>query len=135
MSLFTKAAGPLGHGSLVTCTTPVKIRAFEGKFIEKISCGNMFNTAVDSEGNVYNWGEGFYGVFGDGKDSNYSLPKLNQYFTYLKDEEKKSIVEIKSSNDYSIGLFNDGKLYGWGNNVQGQLGIDVSFVQSRGLHN
>lgn len=33
------------------------------------------------------------------------------------------IVKVKSANQYSVGLFSDGKLYGWGCNEFGQIGI------------
>ena len=40
--------GPLGHGNHAACLKPTKIKAFEGKKIERITCGRQFNTAIDS---------------------------------------------------------------------------------------
>ena len=40
----------------------------------------VFNQA----GDVYNWGNGEYGVFGEGKNKNFNSPVLNEYFQYLK---------------------------------------------------
>lgn len=39
---------------------------------------------MDTEGDVYNWGNGEYGVFGEGKNTNYAVPTQNEYFKYLK---------------------------------------------------
>ena len=74
MNLFMNPTGPLGHGTNVTCVKPTKIRAFEGKKIERITAGRQFNIAIDSENNVYNFGNGEYGAFGDGKNKNYDVP-------------------------------------------------------------
>lgn len=84
MNLFMNPTGPLGHGTHVTCLKPTRIRAFEGKKIERITAGRQFSTVIDSEGHVYNWGNGEYGAFGDGKNKNYGLPQENEYFNYLK---------------------------------------------------
>jgi alpha-tubulin suppressor-like RCC1 family protein len=41
----------------------------------------------------------------------------------LKNEEKLTIKKVKSSESYSVALLSDGKLYGWGSNESGQMGI------------
>lgn len=58
MNLFMNPTGPLGHGTHVTCLKPTKIRALEGKKIERITAGRQFTTVIDNEGTVYNWGNG-----------------------------------------------------------------------------
>lgn len=41
----------------------------------------------------------------------------------MKKVQKLEIVKIKSCNNYTLGLFSDGNLYGWGSNEAGQMGI------------
>lgn len=84
MKLFINPTGPLGHGNNISCNKPVRIKDLEGKNIHRITCGRQFNTALDTEGIVYNWGNGEYGAFGDGKNKNYATITPNEYFTYLK---------------------------------------------------
>ncbi len=74
LNLFMNPTGPLGHGTHVTCVKPTKIRALEGKKIVRITAGRQFNTVVDSEGIIYNFGNGEYGAFGDGKNKNFDVP-------------------------------------------------------------
>jgi len=50
--------GPLGHGTHVTCLKPTKVRAFEGKTVGRITAGRQFNTVVDTDCIIYNWGNG-----------------------------------------------------------------------------
>lgn len=116
MSLLVNTTGPLGHGNKADCHKPTKLKYFSEKKIERITCGKQFCTVLDGNRMMFNWGNGEYGAFGDGKNENYPLPSPNEYFTYLKDEENITIKKVKSCESYSIALLNDGKLYGWGSN-------------------
>lgn len=42
---------------------------------------------------------------------------------HLRDNENLTIVDFKSSNNYTVALMSDGNLYGWGSNESGQMGI------------
>lgn len=74
LNLFMNPTGPLGHGNNVTYLKPTKIKALEGKKIVRITAGRQFNTLVDSDHNIYNFGNGEYGAFGDGKNKNFDVP-------------------------------------------------------------
>ena len=58
---------------------------------------------------------------------------MNSYFNYLKNEENIVLKEVKSCVNYSVGLFSDGKLYAWGCDIHGQLGINSPNLHSKGL--
>jgi len=77
LGLFYNTIGPLGHGNSTGCLKPTRVKGLEGKFIERITCGRQFTSAIDKDGNVYNWGNGEYGAFGDGRNSNSKVPLLN----------------------------------------------------------
>lgn len=72
---------------------------------------------------VYDWGRGDYGVFGNGSNKSLLNPFLNDYFANLQEHEKLEIVDMKSVNNYSVALMTDNHLYGWGSNESGQMGI------------
>ena len=42
----------------------------------------------NEKGEVFNWGNGQYGAFGDGANKNHSLPVKNEHFDYLRKDEK-----------------------------------------------
>lgn len=70
--------GPLGHGNNVTCKIPMPVKALEkAGHIERITCGRFFNMVFNGQGDVYHWGKGQYGVFGDGTNKNYTSPIVN----------------------------------------------------------
>jgi alpha-tubulin suppressor-like RCC1 family protein len=72
---------------------------------------------------MYYWGCGEYGVSGDVKIKNCSVPTLSEYFKYFHEVEKMKVKKMKSCGFFSIALMNNGYLYGWGSNNSGQIGI------------
>lgn len=53
-----------------------------------------------------------------------NLPKLNDHFEILKQEESLVVKEIHSAASYSMAIMQNGKLYGWGSNDSGQIGAE-----------
>lgn len=121
MDLLFLKVGALGHGDLKTRYTPTPVEALRKlPPIRKIASGFQFVTVINQKNEMYNWGKGDYGVFGDGENKSMKLPQKNLYFEdYLKKEQKLEIVNLKSCNNYTLGLFSDGNLYGWGSNEAG----------------
>ena len=48
--------GQLGHGTLISCSTPREIAFFRGKHIRNVSAGAMHSAACSTKGSVYCWG-------------------------------------------------------------------------------
>ena len=117
--------GPLGHGNTTSLSSPHMVKSLEKDHseTERITCGRFFNLALNKKGDVYHWGNGEYGAFGDGHNKNYSTPMVNEYFQYLKVEELLKIKKLKSCESFSVALMNNDRLYGWGSNESGQMGI------------
>lgn len=85
VSLFKSPMGALGHSDKSSHSLPKAIATFKDlPKITQIASGRIFNTAVDVNNDVYNWGLGELSVFGDGSNSNYQTPHLNEHFKYLK---------------------------------------------------
>lgn len=53
---------------------PKLVKALKEKEVARINVGSKFNTVITKEGSVYNWGNGEYGVFGNGSNKNRILP-------------------------------------------------------------
>jgi alpha-tubulin suppressor-like RCC1 family protein len=79
------------------------------------SAGGNNSLAVDSNGNVWAWGDNTYGQLGDGTndDKNFPVQVLNL----------SNIRTIACGSWHSLALTNDGSVWAWGRNVYGQLGI------------
>lgn len=79
-----------------------------------VSCGWSHSLALDQFGNVYGTGEGKNGAlgFGRGIDS----------FCFKPISDLRNIKFISAGKDHSLALSSI-KVYGWGNSLDGQLGI------------
>lgn len=75
--LFRNYAGALGHDAQKSISRPKMVKALENENIERITTGTKFNTAINGEGLVYYWGNGEYGVFGDGSNRNELTPRTS----------------------------------------------------------
>jgi alpha-tubulin suppressor-like RCC1 family protein len=82
--------------------------------ITAIAAGNASDMALDSQGDVWTWGDGVNGVLGDGDTSDHvssavevsGLPK---------------IVAIGEADDTDVAVDASGDVWGWGWNEGGQL--------------
>ena len=81
--------------------------------MKSVSCSKDYIALVNNEGKVF--------VVGDTniKGVNNSLAKNK---TELVELEIQKIVKVASGNNYSMALDEQGKVYVWGNNLNGQLG-------------
>ena len=87
----------------------------------QVSAGNGYNLAIDSNGYIWSWGKNNLGQLGIGNvsDVEEEPTKVNGNTKYCK---------IFAGNDYSMALAEDYKLYGFGSDLYGQLGINVGRV-------
>ena len=106
--------------------------------VSKIAAGLDTSYAITNDG-LYSWGGNFYGQLGwgvpgiDGRDSGTDLGQPlpgKVLFSVVVNKGSKvtvtSVTEITAGQDYALAITNDG-LYGWGDNVYGQLGTSTTF--------
>lgn len=56
-------------------------------------------TALDTQGNVYTWGIGTYGILGDGQNTNAKLPVHNEALaSYSEEHPDNKIVDISAAD-------------------------------------
>jgi len=102
-----------------------------------ISAGNWHNLAVKADGTLWSWGYnekgqlgnggsgGMFGVFNTGIDQNAPVQVL-YIEDNTKDELPQPFTDVKTASaglNFSLALKNDGTVWAWGRNDQGQLGI------------
>ncbi|MGH7217887.1 MAG: IPT/TIG domain-containing protein [Candidatus Microsaccharimonas sp.] len=122
--------GQLGSGALASSSVPVAVDtsgALNGKTIIAISAGNSFTTAIADDGQVYAWGANSSGQLGDNAVSGVrsAVPVAVNTAGVLNG---KTITAISSGGAHTLALADDGKVYTWGLNGNGQLG-DGTFTQ------
>ncbi|REE83885.1 alpha-tubulin suppressor-like RCC1 family protein [Paenibacillus taihuensis] len=94
---------------------PVQIQGVDD--VKLISAGYGHSTAVKSDGTVWKWGSNSYGVLG--KDPNtvdYSIKPI----------QVAGIDHVKAISDsafFTLAIKEDGTVWSWGRNDEGQLGI------------
>lgn len=127
--------GNLGDGTNATRYAPLKIETLSD--IVHISAGNWHNLAVKADGTLWSWGYnekgqlgnggsgGMFGVFNTGIDQNAPVQVL-YIEDNTKDELPQPFTDVKTASaglNFSLALKNDGTVWAWGRNDQGQLGI------------
>ena len=106
---------------LTSATAITKITLASGITCTSVADDGSHTLAIGSDGELYSWGSNSNGELGNGTTSSSSTPKKITLATNVK---PTYIATSKSScaHDYSMAVGDDGNLYAWGNNSNGQLG-------------
>lgn len=92
--------------------------------IKSIAGGLYSALAINTENDLYFWGRGSHGYFGDGYSKDLLLPRKSNYFEILKKTDNTTIENLKSCNHFTVAKLSNGHLVGWGSNDYGQMGIN-----------
>lgn len=115
----SNSAGQLGLGHLNTVTIPEPIPL--NSKIKHIAAGSTHVLVLTTDGNVFGWGSNHFGQVGLSQ----TVQKSNEGFSTkpkpIAFPEK--IAAIAAGMHYSLALTASGKVYAWGWNGFGQLGL------------
>ncbi|MFE5321461.1 fibronectin type III domain-containing protein [Paenibacillus sp. NPDC056579] len=122
----------LGNGSMNNSYVPVKVSNLSNVISMSVSEMNAF--AVQQDGSVWAWGLNQYGLLGG------NATNLQYSLTPVQVKDLSNITDIKTGRNHALVLKQDGTVYGWGKNNNGQMGNGAttdSFtpVQVTGLSN
>nr|XP_020007917.1 X-linked retinitis pigmentosa GTPase regulator [Castor canadensis] len=110
--------GQLGLGSQSTINKPTCVKALKPEKVKLAACGRNHTLVSTEKGNVYAAGgnnEGQLGL-GDTEERN-TFHRIN-FFT-----PQHHIKQLSAGSNTSAALTEDGRLFMWGDNSEGQIGL------------
>jgi len=126
--------GLLGNGTTHTVSNvPVAVvtsGALAGRTITQISSSGDHALALDSEGNIFAWGRGWEGQFGNGTSGTSNISSVPVAVDMTGILAGRTIVEIVGGAQDSFAIDSEGNVFAWGSNSQGQLGDGTNINQT-----
>ncbi len=111
--------GQLGLGDYTNRTVPTLISASIGSLIISAIAGSeLFSLFLTNNGKVYSCGRGVSGRLGLNNGTTYNVPQL-----ISTNISSLIISAIDNSSLHSLALTNNGKVYSWGHQNSGSLGL------------
>lgn len=107
--------GRLGHGDEEDRLIATKVEALDDETVVVVDHGNGASYAITETGTLYGWGHNASGQLGLGDEEERHSP------TEI-DIEGKTIVAVSAGTSHTLALASDGSVYGFGSNVDGQVG-------------
>jgi alpha-tubulin suppressor-like RCC1 family protein len=111
--------GHLGDGTNTARLTPVQIPTLSN--ITAIGAGGHHSIALRNDGTVWVWGRNEFGQLGDG---NVGVPSSRN--TPFQLQSINNVAAIAPSSSHTAVLRNDGTVWAWGRNLNGQLGDNTT---------
>ncbi|KAF9606604.1 hypothetical protein IFM89_026951 [Coptis chinensis] len=123
----THNAGLLGHGTNVSHWIPKRVSGpLEGRQVLSVACGTWHTALVTSNGKLFTFGDGTFGVLGHGNRETIALPREVESLTGLKTIKvacgvwhTAAIVEVMGQHGANIS---PRKLFTWGDGDKHRLG-------------
>lgn len=104
--------GNIGDNTTVQKNVPIQIGTATNW--TKVSAGNRFSLAINSNGDLYGWGRNSENQIGGTATTSRPVPTLINSNNY---------VAISAGDTHSLALTASGALYSWGSNIYGELGL------------
>ncbi|MBD0378572.1 RCC1 domain-containing protein [Paenibacillus sedimenti] len=105
--------GQLGDGTYTHRSTPIQVPGLSS--VKNIAAGKYHSFALKEDGTLWAWGSNNYKQLGVGSIS-YSIS------TPTKVSSLSSVTAVASGAESSAAVANNGLVYMWGRNAEGQLG-------------
>ena len=110
--------GQLGNGSTNNSSTPIKIM----DNVAAVSLGYWHSAAITEDGSPYLWGENNFGQLGNGNSGGYFMDYDEGIDGSTPIKIMDNVAAVSLGFFHSAAITEDGSLYLWGNNDDGQLG-------------
>jgi len=115
----------LGNGSTNQGLVPALIQnSLLGRKVVQVACGSHHSVCLTADGDIFSWGQNNCGQIGSGTTTNQSTPrKVSTSFGGRK------VVSITCGQTNTMATLENGEVYGWGYNGNGQLGLGNNINQ------
>jgi alpha-tubulin suppressor-like RCC1 family protein len=113
--------GQLGDNSIIQRNTPVSVAGAVKTFCQ-ISAGIVNTMAIDKNGRVWTWGNNQFGQLGD----NSTTPRRTPVSVL---GAVKTFCKISTVSFLTMAIDKNGRAWGWGYNIYGQLGNNSTTSQ------
>lgn len=111
--------GQLGLGSKSTVSKPTCVKALKPEKVKLAACGRNHTLVSTEEGKVYAAGGNNEGQLGLGDTKDRSTFHPIDFFT-----SQHQLKQLSAGSNTSAALTEDGKLFMWGDNSEGQIGLE-----------
>jgi hypothetical protein len=118
----------LGTGSTTDRNTPYLISPPSGKKYVAVSVMDDNGLALTDTGQVYSWGDCYYGSCGSASSTDRTVPTLISGLSGV------NIVKISAGHANGGAVDSNGNLWIWGSNYYGQLGVGSSGAVTGNSH-
>lgn len=116
----------LGNGSTNQGLLPGIISScLIGKKVNEVACGSHHSMVLTCDGEVYSWGQNNCGQIGSGSTTNQPTPRK-----VTASIGSRRCISIACGQTSSMCAMDNGEVYGWGYNGNGQLGLGNNVNQS-----
>ncbi|NXV58701.1 RCBT2 protein, partial [Molothrus ater] len=116
------AYSQLGNGTTNHGFIPCQVSTnLVNKKVIEVACGSHHSMVLTSDGEVYTWGYNNSGQVGSGSTANQPIPR--RVTSCL---QNKIVVNIACGQMCSMAVVENGEVYVWGYNGNGQLGLGSS---------
>ena len=104
----------------------------------QMQLGKDFTVALKKDGTVWVWGDNENGAIGTGSSQKkLTIPvRIDEYYKSISDknngvisrfdDDKEKILKIAVGEDHVVAVGRSGKVYTWGSNAFGKLGLDAA---------
>nr|WP_228046537.1 Ig-like domain repeat protein [Saccharopolyspora sp. HNM0983] len=109
--------GQLGDGTFTDRTSPVSANLPGDAVVDEVVSDNDHNLAITPDGGLYTWGGNDRGQLGDGTANDRSSP------VPVALPGDGAVVDVAAGEFHSLALDDLGRVFAWGSDAAGQLGI------------
>ncbi|XP_072902010.1 RCC1 and BTB domain-containing protein 1-like isoform X1 [Hemitrygon akajei] len=116
----------LGNGTSGPALLPFLVSSmFSNKRVVKVACGSNHSMVLTTDGEVYSWGSNSSGQVGSGSGFGSTATQATPR-RVVHGLENRKVVTIACGQQFSMAVTDNGEVFGWGSNGNGQIGSGIS---------